>query len=144
MRAADVKATAYLASEIDEAMQAGAEAIDRLCHRGDAVRPGFAPWTGTITYDWPDLNNEWGFRFYLNQNSLYTLTSLVSGGVTVTADALLGPVTGPPYSRIDIDRGSGSILSTGSGLGQASLAITGVWSGCRVAERTSNTWTLSG
>lgn len=145
MRAADVKATAYLASEIDEAIASGARAIDRLCHRGDATRPGFAPWLGALTFDWPALNNDYGYRFYLNQNSLYSLTTLVSGGTTITSSAKLRPETGPPYSKLDVDRGTGDIYSQGSAAaGQDSLAITGLWLGCALNERAVFTWQLSG
>lgn len=144
MRAADVKATAYLSAEIDQAMEAGARAIDRLCHRGDEVRPGFAPWKGSITYDWPTLNNDSSYRFWLNQNSLLSLTTAVSGGVTITSDCLLRPETGPPYSWLAVDRGSNSLLKFTSGAGEESLVLTGLWGGARNVEKISTSWTLSG
>lgn len=142
MRAADVRAAAYLSPEIDQAIATASQAVDDLCHRGDATRPGFTPWAGALTLDWPTLNNEFGYRFYLNRNSLVSLTTVVSGGTTITPDCLLRPEHGPPYSILDVDRGSSSILSIGStGAGQASLTITGVWSGCPISERTSTGWT---
>lgn len=144
MRAADVKATAYLAGEIDEAIQSGARAIDRLCHRGDETRPGFAPWTGTITYDWPGLNNNSAYRFHLNQNALSSLTTAVSGGLTITTNTILRPETGPPYGMVDVDQGTSSLFTNNSGAGQRSLALTGVFCGCRVRERTLASWQLSG
>ncbi len=144
MRAADIKAAAYLASEIDAANESAAIAIDRLCHRGDGIRPGFAPWTGTITYDWPVLNNDGAYRFYLNQNSLISASAVVSGGTTITADTILRPEYGPPYSMLDVDQGTSSLLTHGSGAGQESLAVTGVWAGCPIEERSHGTWLLSG
>lgn len=144
MRAADVKASAYQSSEIDQALESASVAVDRLCHRGDATRPGFAPWTGTITYDWPVLNNASAYRFYLNQNSLLSLTSVISGGTTITSAALLRPETGPPYSVLDVDRATSSLFTISSGAGQSSLAIAGVWCGAPLDERTSTTWTAPG
>lgn len=142
MRAAGVKAAAYLAPEIDAAIGSASRAVDRLCHRGDGTRPGFAPWTGTITYDWPVLNNEDSYRFWLNQNSLASLTSAVSGGVNIFAACLLRPETGPPYSSVIVDRDSDDLLTFTSGAGEASLALGGVWCGCTVAELTRSTWLL--
>lgn len=142
MRAADVKASAYLAPEIDAAIESSSRAVDHLCNRGDQTRPGFAPWTGTVTYDWPVLNNEDAYRFWLNQNSLTSLTSAVSGSVDITSAALLRPEVGPPYSSVIISQDSGHLLTFTSGAGEASLALAGVWCGCVVTERTNATWLL--
>lgn len=144
MRAADVKAVAYQSAEIDEANESAAIAIDRLCHRGDGTRPGFAPWTGTIEYDWPRSNNDSAYQFYLNQNSLVLASAITSGGQTVTADTFLRPETGPPYSRIDLNQSTGSLLTIGSGVGQESLAVTGVWCGCVPDWRGRPAWQLDG
>jgi hypothetical protein len=141
MRAADVKAAAYLSPEIDAAIESASRAVDRLCHRGDQVRPGFAPWTGAITYDWPVLNNADSYRFLLNQNSLASLTSAVSGGVTITSACLLRPETGPPFSSVKVDRDSDDLLTFTTGSGERSLVLTGVWAGDYVAERTNSAWT---
>lgn len=142
MRAADVKANAYLSSELSQAIETASDAVDSLCRRGDDIRPAFAPWTGTITYDWPVQNNNDAYRFYLNQNSLYSLTTLESAGTDITADALLWPETGPPYTAVDIDQGSSSILDFVSGSGQRSLAFTGIWTAAPIAERVRSSWTL--
>lgn len=144
MRAADIGVAAHLSDEIDRAIATASQAVDSLCNRGDDTRPGFAPWTGTITYDWPTQNNGTGYRFYLNRNSLVSLTSAVSGGVTITADCLLRPETGPPYGKLDVDRSSASSLTIGdTGAGQGSLSITGVWCGAAVRETTSSAWTAA-
>lgn len=144
MRAADVSASAYLSAEIDQAIASASQAVDRLCHLGDETRPGFAPWTGAVTYDWPILNNNGAYRFYLNQNRLVSLTSVVAGGTTITADCLLRPETGPPYATLDVDRGTSSLFTIGNtGAGQASLVITGVWCGVPIVERTLATWTAA-
>lgn len=139
MRAADIQASAYMSAQIDDRLVSASRSVDRLCHRGDGIRPGFAPWTGTITYDWPVGNNTDAYRFWLNQNSLYSLTSATSGGSTITSASLLRPETGPPYSAIIVNRSSGSLLSQGSGAGEASLALDGVWCGCPIEEVTRGT-----
>lgn len=142
MRAADVKASAYLTPEIDQAIESASRAVDNLCHRGDQTRPGFAPWTGTITYDWPVSNNDDAYRFWLNQNSLTSLTSAVSGGVDIEAACILRPETGPPYSSVIVDRDSDHLLTFTAGAGERSLALGGTWCGCAITDRTRSTWQL--
>lgn len=141
MRAADVSAAAYLAPEIDSAIDSASDAVDSLCKRGDAIRPGFAPWQGTIEFDWPVPNNEDAYRFYLNQHALLEAESATSAGADITGALLPWPEYGPPFTALDIDEGSSSILSFTSGRGQRSLSITGEWGYCN-AERTATTWTL--
>ncbi len=142
MRAGDIKAVAYATAEIDATIEAASRDVDRLIRRGDETRPGLAPWTGSITFDWPAPNNDGNFRFWLDQHKLYSLTSAVSGGVTITSDVLLWPPqSGPPYHALDIDRSSDSVLQIGDGVGQRSLVVTGVWAQS-VTERGLSTWTL--
>lgn len=145
MRAADIKAAAYQNSEIDRALDSASLAVDNLCHRGDATHSGFAPWTGTRLFDWPDSpNNSGSYRFWLNQHALLSQSAITSGGVDITANVYLEPsASGPPYSHLDINRSSSSVLGLGSTSGQRSLSVTGVW-GYTLAERTSTAWTLNG
>lgn len=144
MRAADVSASAFQQLEMDSAIESASLAVDTLCRRGDDIRPGFAPWTGTITFDWPTgVNNDDAYKFWLNQHALLDPETVTSGGVDVSADVLPWPEYGPPYTAVAIDVGSDSILSFDSGSGQRSLSITGVW-GMTDAEKTRSTWTLAG
>lgn len=143
MRAGDIKASAYVAAEIDQAIQSATRRVDKLCGRGDNTRPAFAPWTGTLTLDWPTLLNPDAYRFWLRPNSLLSLTTAVSGGETITSNCRLRPEHGPPYSSVLVDAGTASILSVGSGVGVDSLALTGVW-GVGQEERTNTAWLLSG
>lgn len=141
MRAADIRATAYVSSEIDSALQSASQAVDDLCKRGDAIRPGFAPWEGSITFDWPVSNNDDPYRFYLNQHTLLDADTAVSGGVDISASLLPWPEYGPPYTALDVDQGSGQLLTFVDGVGQRSLTITGTW-GYSDAEKTLSSWTL--
>lgn len=146
MRAADVNAAAYLSAKVDAAIESASQDVDTLCKVGDLSRPGFAPWTGTITFDAPVENNDDAYRFWLNNHPLYSLTSAITddGADDVTADALPWPEYGPPYRALDLDEGTGAIFTFSSGRGQRSLTVTGVWCGALVGELTSSAWTLSG
>lgn len=146
MRAADIRASAYRNEEIDLAIESASRAIDKLCRRGDETRPGFAPWTGTLSFDWPSSahgNTGSSFRLFLSPHSLLTLTSASSGGTSITSNAYGSPVeSGAPYPALSVDRNSSSALSPGNGAGQRSASITGVWCGCLADERGRTTWTL--
>jgi hypothetical protein len=144
MRAADVKASAYLSTEIDAAIGQASQAVDTLCRRGDATRPGFAPWEGSITYDWPiEVNNDNAYRFYLNRNALHSVGTVTSGDTDISAHVFGWPETGPPYTAIDIDQGSNAILTFVTGAGQRSLVIGDQW-GVRGEDVTRTGWKLSG
>lgn len=141
MRAADIKATAYVTNEIFDAILSASDAVDRLVNLGDEIRPGFAPWVGSLTFDWPTTNNRSAYRFELNQFRLHALTSLVSGGDSLTSAALPWPSTGPAYSAIEIDHSGSDSLDFVSGIGQRSLAASGTW-GTLGRSDARSTWTL--
>lgn len=144
MRAADVSASAFQQLEMDSAIESASISVDRLCKRGDEVRPGFAPWVGAISFDWPaGVNNDDSYKFWLNQHTLLTAESAVSGGVDVTTDLLPWPEYGPPFTAIALNEGSDSIFQFQLGAGQRSLEITGEW-GMTNAEKTRSTWSLAG
>lgn len=142
MRAADVKAVAYVTAEIDAVIESGARDVDRLVRRGDATRPGLAPWLGTRTFDWPTADQFRNYKFWLGPHKLIRADSVISGGTDITHDVQLSPVqSGPPYNAITVDRATNSVLTFESGVGQRSLVVTGLW-GETDEERTATTWTL--
>lgn len=142
MRASDVQASAYAGDEILRAIESASDDVDALVKMGDHERPAFAPWIGSITFDWPFANNSDGYRFYLNQYRLSALTSITSGGTDITSSALLWPPTSAPYSAIDIDTAGAYSLEIGSsGTGQRSLAIAGTW-GVIGRDETRSGWAL--
>ncbi len=143
MRAPDTKAAAYLQDEMLAALESGSEAVDAFVSRGDAIRPGFAPWSGSIAFDWPVPDNQDSYRFWLENHTLHSLTSVSSGGDDVSALALGWPASGAPYSAIDIDTTGPDSLDIGSGTGQRSLVIGGVW-GVVGTDETRAAWTLGG
>lgn len=141
-RASDVAATAYAADEILLALESASTSVDKLANLGDEIRPGFAPWVGTVTFDWPTTNNEDAYRFWLNNHRLHSVTSVTSGGDNVLASALPYPAYGPPYSALQIDTAGNDrfqIASTGSG--QRALTIGGTW-GVLGSDRSRSGWTL--
>lgn len=142
--AADVKAPAWLDGEIDLAIEQGSRAVDRLVRRGDDTRPAFAPWYGTIEYDWPANSNNDTYRFWLGVHSLLTIGMVTSGGDDVTANALGYPAQyGAPYEALDLDQSDGDVFTTASGVGQRSLSIAGsTWCATPISELTMSTWTL--
>lgn len=141
MRAADIKATAYATSEIFDAILGASDSVDRLVNIGDDTRPAFAPWVGSITFDWPVANNENAWRFELNRFRLHSLTSLVSGGDSLAGSALPWPSQGPPYSAVEIDQSGSDSFDYVNGVGQRSLVLGGTWGVLgRTDER--STWTL--
>lgn len=129
--ALDSKATARNDGQIDRAVLAGARAVDGLTHRR------FVPWTGTRYVDWPNFQYARSWRLWLGSNELVSVSSLVSGGVTISAsDYFLrrgDDLTEPPYTYIEIDLDSSSAFTTGN-THQRSVAITGVFCGCPVDE----------
>lgn len=141
MRAADIKASAYLTTEIGEAIASSSIAVDKLVNLGDEFRAAFAPWTGSIVFDWPGVNNGNAYRFWLNQFRLNSISSVVSAGDALTSIAYGWPSYGPPYSAIDIDHAGGDSLDFTSGIGQRSLTIAGQW-GVLGEDRSRSWWTL--
>jgi hypothetical protein len=145
MRAADVQAAAYMAPEIDTAIGSATRAVDALIRRGDETRPGLAPWTGSITFDWPTYAERDNFLVGLGPNSIISITSVVSGGVTITSSAYGHPAQyGAPYDRLAVSRAGAASLEPGDAGGQRSLVVTGVWAGAPIAEDGTATWLLSG
>jgi hypothetical protein len=143
MRASDVKASAYAGPELLAAIESASEDVDALVKLGDSQRPAFAPWVGTIVFDWPFANNTDSYRFWLNQFRLTSITSVISGGVDITASALGWPASAPVYSALDIDTEGSDSLEIGSGTGQRSLSITGTW-GTPGRDDSRSAWTLGG
>lgn len=142
MSSPDIKASAYAATRMAMHVSTGAAMVDKLCNMGARDRdiPGFAPWQGTLYFDWPNSQDADAGELYLNNHTLISLTSAVSGGTALAlADVLLEPVAdGPPYRRIRLDRAASSQFSSGTGTGQRSLALTGLW-GHSNSERSSST-----
>lgn len=124
MNLADVKYSAYLRDQIEEAIESGSRRADEFCQRV------FYPITATRSFDWPSRMYSASWRFWISTDDLISLTSLVSGGTTIASsdyDLRNGDdFPEPPYNRIEIDLSSTASFDTGS-THQKSLAATGRW-----------------
>jgi hypothetical protein len=134
MSAQDIKASAYTARDIDRAIESGARACDDLLH----VQT-FAPTIGTRYFDYPGPTVA-SVRLYLDEHPLISLTTLTSGGTAISAsDYLLEPVNaGPPYRRIELNRGTSGYWQGGS-TSQRAIAVAGVWGWTDDAETVGTT-----
>lgn len=123
-QALDVQETARSNRQIDRTIKSRSRAIEAQMGRI------FYPLVTSRTFDWPPLpySGVFPWRMWLDQHEVITVSSLVSGGVTIPAtDYLLEPVNdGPPYSHIDINLGTSSALAAGS-TWQQSTTVTGVF-----------------
>ena len=122
MGALDVKLSARMTAQVDRAIGSGARSLEGQLHRS------FRPWYGTRYFDWPTRDSRSSWRLWLYENELISLDTLTAGGVTIASgDYFLEPAnTGPPYSRIEIDRSSSAVLSPGS-TAQRAVAGLGLW-----------------
>lgn len=123
--AADVAASAYAYTGIDRALETSADDVEGLCHRR------FWPWAGTRYFDWPDWGDTGaGWRLWLDDNDLISVTALVSGGTAIAASGyLLRRSDGkdePPYTHIEINLGTPAAFGGGT-TWQRSIAVTGLW-----------------
>lgn len=142
MRAADIKASAYLTSEIGDAIESASQAVDELVQLGDATRPAFAPWEGSITFDWPIQNNSSAYMFWLNQFKLAEINTVTSGGNSIGSSVYGWPASGGPFSALCVDTATTAALDQGpTGTGQRSLVIGGTW-GTLGRDEARSAWTL--
>jgi hypothetical protein len=121
MSALDVAETARTHAQIDRLIAAASRSIDSLCHRK------FHPWVGTRYLDWPTEQCARGGWAWLDANEVIELTNVVSGGTTIaSSDYFLYPLSGPPFTRLEIDLSSSATLGGGA-THQRDLVLTGTF-----------------
>lgn len=132
-RALDVKETSRNRRQIDDALAAASRSVEGLCHRV------FYPEIDTRYFDWPNSQYGTPWRLWLDDSELISVTTLSSGGTTISASSyILEPNrTGPPYNRIEI------LLSTSAAFGggsthQRDITVTGLF-GYQNDETTAGT-----
>lgn len=118
---------------IDRALMSAAENID------GGLKRVFYPSDDTRFFDWPNQGGTGGgqyadpWRLWLDDNDLVCLTSLVSGGVTITLDQVFvqpwsNPVKGRPFfSYIELDRATNAQFGNNSQTPQNAISIGGTW-----------------
>lgn len=136
LTATDTTETARSAKQVDRAIAAASRDADALCHRT------FYPWQGVRTFDWPNDQRAASGRLWLDAQLLISADTIDSGGTDLTADVLLRPDTGPPYTYLEIDRASSSGWVSGSS-SQRSISITGLWAGAAILEYDVGTLTAN-
>lgn len=119
--ALDVKQTARNNSQVDRAIEAASRSVEGLLHRK------FYPEIATKYFDWPYLNYSRGYRLWLDEHEVLSVSSLVAGGVTIdAADYFLEPANDPPYDHVEIDLASNASFEAGD-TWQRDIVITGTW-----------------
>lgn len=119
MRALDVKPSAYMHTEIDRACRSGSRAAEGLLHRV------FYPERLTRVFDYPVPGGDTPGRIWFDERALVALEEVTSDGVTIPTSAVLGyPRTGPPYSRVDLDRATSYAFGGGP---QGAVEMLGTW-----------------
>jgi hypothetical protein len=134
MSAPDIKASAYATAAIDAACESSSRRVERLCHRI------FYPQVAVRYRDWPNDQGARYGRLWLDTDELISLTALESpnGTAIATASVLLEPNgSGPPYTRLELDRSTAAAFSAGS-TSQRAIEITGVF-GYRNDEESAGT-----
>lgn len=134
------KSTAYNETDLRRALAAGSADVD------DVVQwsPGcFRPERAVRTFEWPPDQTSEYYRLWLDGNPLISVETLASGG------AILSPSTyylepqryGPPYRRVEINRGTSAAFSYTAGTPQRAVTILGLWG---IADDREDAGTLVG
>lgn len=109
MARGDVKVTARMNAQVDDAIEAATRDVEKLLHRT------LYPRIETHRFDWPSEQTPTSWRLWLNQHELISATTLTSAGVVIApSDFLLYPDSGPPYNRVEIDLASSAAFGGGS------------------------------
>lgn len=119
----EIKHTADADALIDAKIPASSRSVEGQLHR-----PRFAPTLMTVKYDWPNNSYAPAWTLELDSNELITITSVISGGVDITASCILrrGDDTDiPPFNRIEIDLSGSGSFAAGS-TWQRSIEVTGL------------------
>lgn len=127
----DVKASAYMARQVDRACRAGSRMVDGFCHRV------FYPVQATRTFDYPGPDAT-ALRLLLHEQEILSATLITSDGVTIPAGTgyLLRPDIGPPFHTVEINRDGPSSFAGGP---QRAISITGLWAGAPNTESSAST-----
>lgn len=121
MARGDIKLTARMAGQVDDAIEAATRDVEKRLHRI------LYPRIETHRFDWPSEQYATTWRLWLDQHELISVTTLTSGGVAIAAsDFFLYPDSGPPYNRVEIDLDSSAAFSSGD-THQRAVEIAGLY-----------------
>ncbi|GHH57735.1 hypothetical protein [Lentzea cavernae] len=109
MARGDIKLTARMATQVDDAIEAATRDVEKRLHRI------LYPRLETHRFDWPGEQSGRTWRLWLDQHEVISVTTLTSGGLVIpSTDFFLYPDSGPPYNRIEIDLASNAAFGGGS------------------------------
>lgn len=126
LRAAlDVAESPRADAQIDRLLDAASRSVETLTHRI------WYPTIATRYWTWPDAQYGTSYVLWLDDSELLSVTSLTSGGTTITsAEYFLEPNrTGPPYNRIELDRDEDAAFGGGD-TPQRDITIAGTFGAC--------------
>lgn len=122
--ALDVKETARNDAQVDRAIERASRTVEGVLHRR------FYPELTTRYFDWPNGLTSRPWRLWLSNNELISITTLVSGGTTLSASNYFlrrsDEIGEPPYNSVELDLDSDATFGGGS-THQRDIAITGLW-----------------
>jgi hypothetical protein len=133
MRALDFTPGIDVNAACDRALVSAARNIDAHMHRV------FYPSDDTRFWDWPNQGGTGGgqyadpWKLYFDDNDLVFLSSLTTGGVTITLDQVFprpwsNPRKGLPYfTNIELDRSTSASFGGNAQTPQNSIATAGTW-----------------
>lgn len=124
-RALDYEETACTDEQVDRAIEAASDDVEGFLHRR------FYPQATTRFFDWPDGSYSRSWRLWLDANELISVTTLTTGGVTLTEgdDYFLrrsDDLDEPPYNSVEINL-AGNAAWGGGPSTQRDIAITGLY-----------------
>lgn len=146
-RAIDFKdgITTEVQYKTDRAIQSITRNIEGHLHRL------FVPWDGAKWFDFPNYQYASPWELFLDRNDVLCLTDFSSGGVNIPLNTcFLRPANkrpGFPYTKIELDRSSGSTFGGNAQTPQNAIQAIGTWNftadadpaGSLAAEVTSST-----
>jgi hypothetical protein len=146
-RAIDFKdgITTEVQYKTDRAIQSITRNIEGHLHRL------FVPWDGTKWWDYPNYSYASPWELFLDRNDVLCLTDFSSGGIDIPLNTcFLRPANkrpGFPYTKIELDRSSGSTFGGNAQTPQNAIQAIGTWNftadadpaGSLAAEVTSST-----
>lgn len=123
-RLLDVKATALIDDQVDDAILSASETI-----HGKLLRR-FHPWQGSQVWDWPNWQYADAWQLWLDDREAVSLTEVVTGTQTLEPSAYFlanaGNVSGPPYNTLNLDQAHSAAFSPGASW-QRAVSITGTF-----------------
>jgi hypothetical protein len=122
--ALDFKETARNDAQVDRAIEAASRSVEGLLHRR------FYPEIATRYFDWPNQQYARSWRLWLGSNELISVTSVVSGGSTLSGSGYFlrasDDLPEPPYDSLELLLSSNTTFGGGS-THQKDIAITGLY-----------------